>query len=237
MNKRCWFPNFLTMVNLFCGFLAMTFIIHGMTTGEEGQAWFKWAALTICLAALCDGLDGRVARVLDASSPFGKQLDSLADVVSFGVAPALLVYGHVFHGQGLESLLMAIVASLFVCCGAARLARFNVSNSSSRFFQGMPIPAAGLTVTGLTIFPSRLNEELLALIVLFTAFLMISTLRYPNTEHLIFDAFLPFRILFLLLFLVALINPAEWFFLLPVFYMFYGLASNLLDALRPREVG
>ncbi len=237
MNKRCLFPNFFTMLNLFCGFLAMTFIVHAMTSGEQGQAWFNWAALTICLAALCDALDGRIARVLGATTPFGKQLDSLADVVSFGAAPALLVYVHVFRDQGFDSIWMGGVASLFVCCGAARLARYNTSTVSGRFFQGMPIPAAGLMITGVTIFPSRLNENLIALLVLLAAFLMISTLRYPNPEHILLDTFLPFRILFFILFAIAVINPAEWFFLLPVFYMVYGLGSNLVDALRPREVG
>lgn len=239
MNKRDWFPNVLTTANLFCGFLAVTFVVHAMEPGSQGAAWFRWAALTICLAALCDGLDGRVARALRVSSPFGKELDSLADVVSFGVAPALLVYEGFFRDSTLAGysfpFLWMIIAGLFACCGAARLARYNVSGSSGRFFTGMPIPAAGLTITGLAMFPSRINQVLMAGIVLFAAFLMISTLRFPNWEQVVFDSPLPIRVLLLVLFVVALVDPTNWFFLLPISYTLYGLGANLVNAIRPRE--
>lgn len=240
MDKRCWFPNLLTTANLFCGFLAVTFVVHAMEKeGTQGLSWFMWAALTICLAALCDALDGRVARALRVSSPFGRELDSLADVVSFGVAPALLVYEAFFRDTTLPSssfsVLWMTIAGLYVCCGAARLARYNVVGSSGRFFTGMPIPAAGLTITGLAMFPARLNAALMALIVLFAAFLMISTLRFPNPEQLIFDAPLPVRLLLLGFFVIALVDPTNWFFLLPIAYVVYGLAENLIDALRPEE--
>jgi len=238
MNKRCWFPNMLTTLNLFCGFLAVTFIVNAMAAGPAGQSWFQWAALTICLAALCDALDGRLARALQVSSPFGRELDSLADVVSFGVAPALLVYEGFFRGETVADGLMMtwmVIAGLFVCCGAARLARYNVTGSSGRFFCGMPIPAAGLTITGLAMFPSKLNQGLMAVIVLFAAFLMISTLRFPNPEHLMFDSPPPIRVLLFFCFVIALIDPNNWFFLLPIFYMIYGLGDNILDALRPEK--
>lgn len=242
MNKRCWIPNLLTIGNLFCGFLAMTFVVHGVVAGSLAEAeggssangWFIWAALTICIAALFDVLDGRVARALRVSSSFGKELDSLADVVSFGVAPALLIYEHVLREHALAWLWMG-VAGLFVCCGAARLARYNVSGKNSRFFIGMPTPAAGLAITGLAIYPSRINLELLAILVLFAAVLMISTLRYPNIEYLLLDAPLPIRIVFLLLFVVAFTNVRDWFFIFPVSYMLFGLVYNVVHALRPNE--
>ena len=234
MNKRCWFPNGLTTANLFCGFLAILFVVHAMETGEAGRGWFIWAALTICLAALCDALDGRFARALDVSSPFGKELDSLADIVSFGAAPAVLVYEHVFRDDPLRVLWMAL-AGLFVCCGAARLARYNVGASNGRYFTGMPIPVAGLTITGLAIFPSRLSTALMAAVVLLCAFLMISTIRYPNLEQVIFDAPLPIRLLFMVIFIVGLIDLQDWFFLLPVSYTAYGLLWNMFEALRPGE--
>jgi CDP-diacylglycerol--serine O-phosphatidyltransferase len=234
MDKRCWVPNLLTTANIFCGFLAVTFVVHAMEQGNQGQAWFVWAALTICLAALCDALDGRVARALRVSSAFGKELDSLADVVSFGVAPALLVYEGFFREFALPEVWM-VIAGLFVCCGAARLARYNISGSSGRFLTGMPIPAAGLMITGLAMFPARLNAVLMAVIVLFAACLMISTLRFPNPEHLIFDSPLPVRILLTFFFVIALIDPTNWFFLLPIAYVVYGLADNIIDALRPEE--
>jgi CDP-diacylglycerol--serine O-phosphatidyltransferase len=101
MSKRSWFPNLLTATNLFCGFMAVTFVVHATESDAVGEGWFRWAALTICLAALCDALDGRVARALRVSSPFGRELDSLSDIVSFGVAPALLVYEGFFRSFAL----------------------------------------------------------------------------------------------------------------------------------------
>ena len=236
MNKRCWFPNFLTTANLFCGFIAVLFVVHAKEFGgsPEGRAWFVWAALTICLAALFDVLDGRLARVLHVASNFGKELDSLADIVSFGVAPAILLYEHAVQTDQWNVLWIG-VCGLFVCCGAARLARYNLVGASGRFFLGMPIPAAGLTVTGLALFPSRLSTELMAVVVLGLGCLMISTLRYPNPEQLIFDAPLPIRLIFMGIFTVALVDLPEWFFLLPVSYMVYGLLWNAVDALRPGE--
>ncbi|PLS79501.1 MAG: CDP-diacylglycerol--serine O-phosphatidyltransferase [Chloroflexi bacterium] len=239
MNKRCWFPNLLTSINLFCGFMAITFVVHGMETGPAGAEWFRWAALTICLSALCDVLDGRLARALHVSSPFGKELDSLSDIVSFGVAPALLVYEGFFRDTTQAnpsfSFLWMTIAGLFVCCGAARLARYNVSGSSGSWFTGMPIPAGGLTIAGLAMFPARLNAALMAAIVLFAAFLMISTLRFPKLERLVFESPLPVRLTLFAFFVIALIDPASWFFLLPISYMAYGLGDNLLNALRPKE--
>jgi CDP-diacylglycerol--serine O-phosphatidyltransferase len=236
MNKRCWFPNLVTTANLFCGFLAILFVVHAKEIGPEGEghAWFIWAALTICLAAVFDALDGRLARVLHVASPFGMELDSLADIVSFGIAPAVLAYEHVFQPDRLNVLWMG-VCGLFVCCGAARLARYNIAGTNGRFFMGMPIPAAGLTITGLAIFPSRLSTELMAVVVIGLAFLMISTLRYPNPEQLVFDVPLPIRLLFMAIFIVALVDVEDWFFLLPVSYMLYGLLWNAFEALRPEE--
>lgn len=234
MPSRVWLPNALTFLNIFCGFVAITFMVHAMEVGAEGVGFFRWAALTICLAALCDALDGRVARALRTSSLFGKELDSLSDVVSFGVAPALLVYEHFFRDFGLSYVWMTI-AAMFVCCGAARLARYNVIGSSGRFFVGLPIPAAGLTITGLAMWPSRLNVGLMAVVVCLAAVLMISTLRFPNLEHVIFDSPLPVRLMLCIFFLIALLDPQNWFFLLPISYMVYGLIGNLLSAVRTRE--
>ncbi|MBA3943230.1 MAG: CDP-diacylglycerol--serine O-phosphatidyltransferase [Herpetosiphonaceae bacterium] len=235
LPRRVWFPNLLTTANLFCGFLAIIFIIRGLDPGDNGRGWYTWAAFTICLSALFDALDGRAARALHVASPFGKELDSLADVVSFGVAPAVLIYEHIFRDHQLPIASILMVA-LFVCCGAARLARYNVVGASGRFFTGMPIPAAGLTITGLAIFPADLPIELLAAVVLISAGLMISTLRYPNPEQLLFDAPLPIRIMFIGLFVIAVINPSGWFWPLPIAYITYGLLLSLLQVIRTRQV-
>ncbi len=233
-NRRVWLPNLLTTANLFCGFLAIVFVIEGVVLGETGRGWFTWAALSICLAALFDALDGRAARALHVSSPFGKELDSLADVVSFGVAPAVLVYEHIFRDNSLRTVWM-IMAALFVCCGAGRLARYNISGSSGRFFTGMPIPAAGLTITGVAIFSARMSQEWIALLVIVSACLMISTLRYPNPEQLLFDAPLPIRLAFVAVLIAALLRPTDWFWLLPTTYITYGLLLNLVSAIRTRQ--
>ncbi|GAC1552533.1 MAG: hypothetical protein NVS2B7_28520 [Herpetosiphon sp.] len=229
--RRVWFPNLLTTANLFCGFLAILFVVQGLEMGDNGRGWFTSAAIAISLSAVFDALDGRAARALHVSSVFGKELDSLADVVSFGVAPALLVYEHLFRDRQPEAAWMVLVA-LFVCCGAGRLARYNVAGASGRFFSGLPIPAAGLTIAGLSIFPAHLRVELIALIVMATAALMISTLRFPNPEQLLFDSPPVVRVIFVVLVVLAIVDPTDWFWLLPLAYMGYGLLLNLV-AIRP----
>lgn len=234
-NRRVWFPNLLTTANLFCGFFALLLVIEGTIAGDTGRGKYTGAAVTICLAALFDALDGRAARALHVSSPFGKELDSLADVVSFGIAPAVLIYQAIFVEHPLQ-VLWILATGLFVCCGAGRLARYNIAGASGRFFTGMPIPAAGLTLTGIAVFPSLLSLELIALLVITISCLMISTLRYPNPEQMLFDSPLPLRLMFLSIFLIAILQPTVWFWLLPVSYIVYGILLNLVSAIRAREV-
>lgn len=152
-------PNIFTLLNLFLGCIAITLILeNGMVTtvNEEGsQVLFLpekiyWASVFIGLAAIIDFLDGFVARLLKASSEMGKQLDSLADVVSFGVAPGLIAYqflriSFAQHDNGINmSEIWLLPAFLIPCAGAYRLARFNLQTTESLHFQGVPIPAIGL---------------------------------------------------------------------------------------------
>lgn len=232
--RRVWFPNLLTTANLFCGVLAILFVMQALDMGVEGRGRFTLAAATICLSALFDALDGRAARALQVTSPFGKELDSLADVVSFGVAPAVLVYQYIFREAPFQWMWL-IITALFVCCGAGRLARYNVAGATGRFFTGMPIPAAGLTITGLAIYSADLTLPVIALLVIVSSCLMISTLRYPNPEQMLFDAPLPIRLLFISILFIALLNPQDWFWLLPVSYIIYGLLINLVAAIRTRR--
>ncbi len=149
---------------------------------------FHWAAILVFVAAFLDGLDGRVARMTNTTSAFGEQLDSLADVVSFGMAPAFLVYrwGLVeFDRLGL------VVSFLFLVCGACRLARFNVQVHvvDKRFFVGLPIPAAAGTLCSLIwIFPEPLPTREIRSIFLFVtillSFLMVSTFRYRSFKDI-----------------------------------------------------
>ncbi|MET0242538.1 MAG: CDP-alcohol phosphatidyltransferase family protein [Flavitalea sp.] len=154
-------PNVFTLLNLFFGCIAIVFVLQ---TGEslvvqDGGTWVAqfpekiwWASVFIGVAAVIDFLDGFVARLFNAASELGKQLDSLADVVSFGVAPGMILYqmlriSYISTETGLDTSLLALVpAFIFPCAGAYRLARFNIDASQAYGFKGVPIPAAGLVV-------------------------------------------------------------------------------------------
>ncbi len=221
--RRSWVPNLVTSGNLFCGFLAVIAAV-------DGKAF--QAAVLICLAASFDTLDGRTARALGVSGEFGKELDSLADIVSFGVAPALLIYQISLRQV---PFLGVIAAGIFVCCGAGRLARYNlISSSDKRFFVGMPIPMAGMTAASLAVYTGSLNPFVATFIVGMTGLLMISTLRFPAMEQLAFSAPIPIRIMFTIIFVLSLSRPGQFLFVLPLVYIIYGLIANLFWTLKAR---
>jgi CDP-diacylglycerol---serine O-phosphatidyltransferase len=157
-------PNYFTLLNLVFGCVAIICILQ---TGEgminyNGEDWkvylperIWWGSIFIGLAAVVDFLDGFVARLLKASSPLGKQLDSLADVVSFGVAPGLILYqllriSFAYEPEGLETSIVWMLPALILPCAAAwRLAVFNLDESQAYGFKGMPTPATGLLVASL----------------------------------------------------------------------------------------
>jgi CDP-diacylglycerol--serine O-phosphatidyltransferase len=155
-------PNIFTLLNLFFGCLAIIATVQtGLTIGTDAATGLQvveipekifMASIFIAIAAVIDFLDGFVARLLKASSEMGKQLDSLADVVSFGVAPGMIVYQLLrlsFAQQegGLDiNTLYLMPAFIIPCAGAYRLARFNIDTEQSYGFKGVPIPAAGLLV-------------------------------------------------------------------------------------------
>ncbi|MDF2836245.1 MAG: CDP-diacylglycerol/serine O-phosphatidyltransferase [Paenibacillus sp.] len=163
-------PSLLTVGNLFLGVIAIIMVFN-----ERPQM----AAMMVLLAMLLDGVDGRVARALNAQSEFGKELDSLSDVISFGVAPAFIMYVVAF--QELSPALAWTVTALFPICGALRLARFNVITSPSvGYFIGLPIPAAGGVLATLALFKDDIPVGVLLASTLLLSFLMVSTIRYPN---------------------------------------------------------
>ncbi len=194
-------PNIFTLLNLFFGCIAIVFALQNTIdikyTAEGGQ-YLKLteniflASLCIGIAAVIDFLDGFVARLLKASSEMGKQLDSLADVVSFGAAPGIILYqflrmSFIKENEGLEaSMLWLLPAFIFSCAGAYRLARFNLDTSQSFGFKGVPIPAAGLLVASLpliywnvqsdNIYNILLNKWFLYGLILILSWLMVSTL-------------------------------------------------------------
>jgi len=172
-------PNLFTLLNLVFGCLAIVFTLQNgimITVNAEGtellyipeKIWM--ASLFIGIAALVDFLDGFVARLFKASSEMGKQLDSLADLVSFGVAPGLILYqflrlSFAQHPGGLDvSLLWLLPAFLLPGAAAWRLARFNLDTSQSYSFKGMPVPAVGLFVASLPLIYWNVNDSALRII-------------------------------------------------------------------------
>lgn len=196
-------PNLFTLLNLVAGCMAIICILQTGETlvvqNDEGswapqlpeKIW--WGSICIGVAAVIDFLDGFVARLFNASSEMGKQLDSLADVVSFGVAPGLILYqllriAFIQQENGLDVSIWALApAVLFPCAGAWRLARFNIDTSATTGFKGLPIPAAGLVVASLPLiaFYDRfnisavlLNKWLLYVIIVLLSYLMVSRIPF-----------------------------------------------------------
>src|SRR6266498_4790873 len=161
--KIYFLPNLMTGANLFCGFVALTKIVEWDANGS-GYRDIQVARFFILLACIFDLLDGRVARMGGAESPFGREFDSLADMISFGVAPAFLVYRIVLKDVFVQHPEFGwFIASIYLLCGAFRLARFNclaalAGTGGGREFLGFPIPAAAGLVASLTLMMIHLEE-------------------------------------------------------------------------------
>jgi len=242
-------PNLFTLLNLFFGCLAILVTVQtGLTVSIDptGQQTVEipekiyWASIFIGIAAVVDFLDGFVARALKASSEMGKQLDSLADVVSFGVAPGMIVFEFLrrsFAGQenGLDiSLIWIIPAFIIPCAGAYRLARFNIDTSQSTGFKGVPIPAAGLLIASFPLIYWFSNSEwqisLLQnkwfwyAVILITSYLMVSTLPMLALKFKGFSVkkLMPFLILLLIIVVAAFV--LGWM-AVPVSFIAYVILS------------
>lgn len=182
-------PSILTLFSVACGFSSVVMSINA--AGERPAQYFLVAAALLVLAGVFDALDGRVARATNTATEFGVQLDSLADVVSFGMAPAILAYRYGFFQIGLSDHLVRnlgwAACFFFVACGALRLARFNVQvgQVDPRYFVGMPIPAGAACVASVILCwpdPPALprNAYLFAVMLVLVALLMVSTVRFPS---------------------------------------------------------
>ncbi|MEA3318763.1 MAG: CDP-diacylglycerol--serine O-phosphatidyltransferase [Bacillota bacterium] len=163
-------PNMFTLGNLFCGFLSIGFAASGE---------YSNAAILILIGMMLDSMDGRLARMLNADGELGKELDSLADVVTFGVAPSFLVYYTYFYQFGMLGM---AIAGLFPLFGAYRLARFNISTSKSsgKYFTGVPITAAGGILALLTLFGDFIPQIVTTVIFTAFCFLMVSKIKIPS---------------------------------------------------------
>ena len=211
-------PALLTTANLFCGFFAMVL---------TAQQHYTEAALAIFVAMVMDVLDGRVARLMKATSQFGLEFDSLADVVSFGVAPAFMLYAFALSTLGRAAWLGGF---LFVICGALRLARFNVITGTSdrRWFVGLPIPAAAAVAASAVILlqGEELTRPLRTAIAVGTylvALLMVSTFRYWSFKEVDFARRRPVQTLLVLVLVAMLVATKHDVFL---FLGFAGFALS-----------
>ena len=227
-------PSLFTMGNLFLGFWCVIKAIHGE---------FESASLLLFWAIVLDMLDGRIARMTGTTSEFGGELDSLADVISFGVAPAILAYQWAFEPTPRAGWLAAF---LFVAAGALRLARFNVQRHASdgRFFVGLPIPAAAGQVAALVaVLPGPLVDRVPAFgsiaVVVILAFLMVSTFRYRSFKGVDLRARRSYAsILGIAVALVVLFfEPAGVLVTLATSYVLSGPTSYLFGLLRRRSGG
>lgn len=161
-------PSIITLANLFFGFLAIIWTINGD---------YQVAAIFILLSVLMDGMDGKVARRLAVTSEFGRELDSLCDVVSFGIAPAVLTYKVLLEtNMGVWGMLLA---AAFALCGAVRLARFNVMKISTHFM-GVPITVAGGLMAFLVLFHNNIPWFVYPVVMVLLSILMVSTIKVPK---------------------------------------------------------
>ncbi len=226
-------PNLITAAGIFAGF----YVIIAATDGHyDRAAWF------ILLAAIFDGLDGKVARLTGTSSKFGVELDSLADVISFGVAPGVLLYLWALRPFGKLGWLAAF---LYVICGALRLARFNVQVSTveSRRFIGIPIPAAACIVATCVLLFYELGGtgtiKMFSMVVLvfILAFLMISNVEYLSLKDPELFKRQPFLILVvsIMLLIVIVAKPEVMLFLVGMAYMLSGPIVSLLGWRKERR--
>ncbi len=213
-------PNLFTTANLFCGFYSAIASMKGM---------YEIAAVTILIAVVLDSLDGRIARMTHTTSRFGGEYDSLCDLVTFGVAPSLLVYNWSLLAYGKWGWLGAF---LFCVCGALRLARFNVQIGviDSRVFNGLPIPgAAAVMATGVLLFyylggEGRFSNLSVMIVVIAHSLFMVSSIKYYSFKDLNFFSRKPFMS-FVLIVLILVIVVAEPQIMMFTFAFGYSLSG------------
>ncbi len=216
-------PNALTLTGMFGGFYAILAALRGD---------FILASWAVLAAMIFDGLDGFVARLTGSASRFGIELDSLSDLVAFGVAPGVIIYRSSISPFGRVGLMAAF---LYVACGAMRLARYNVQmvTAERKSFTGVPIPAGAVILTTLVIFASKMGIDLagsyLVLLLTFVvSLLMVSTLRFHGMKEINFSKRKPFWFLVLAVTVVVVVamHPEVALFICAMVYLVAGLIEN-----------
>lgn len=225
-------PNFFTTLTLFFGFLSITL---------SQQGAFNDAALCVCSALITDLMDGLLARLTKTQSGFGEEYDSLADLIAFGVAPAVMVWHYAIdHGTSLAPNMFWLVSFLYVFAIAARLARFNSmqQNKDLQYFRGLPSPAAGALICCLVllsdrVFGARWPVDLtLLLMVIFVSLCVVSTFAYPSLKRVDFYQGRPVLIslLIVLLAMFVIFDPLLSGMILLLVYLFMGPVISILRA-------
>ena len=211
-------PNLFTASSIFVGVISIV---------EASNGNFVLASWLILLALIFDGLDGRVARMTNTTSQFGVEFDSLADIISFGIAPAMILYFFIGQEFGRFGIL---VSALYVIFGAIRLARFNISTAKTdpNVFIGLPIPTAAIFVSMWILLFNKYNLQDYSIVLLFLALgvavLMVSNFRYPSFKKVELDKPMVFKTMIMLMLIASMIYlySAEGFAIVILAYTLYG---------------
>ena len=217
--RKEWIPNLFTALNIAMGTLSLMFTVQGN---------FDAAAWAILLAAVADGLDGRVARAFGVAGDFGKELDSLCDVVSFGVAPAVLLYTWQMALMPLG--LGAMAAMLLAVCGAMRLARFNINTDVVHgFFMGMPIPTTGCLAATYVLSDAPLPVYLTWVLTL----VLVSEMHYPDFKGKAADPVQKKALAAVVVIGLLLLfdEPSRWAFVFFFMYFLFGILNTIWNRL------
>ncbi|MCA1928120.1 MAG: CDP-diacylglycerol--serine O-phosphatidyltransferase [Calditerrivibrio sp.] len=229
IRRNYIFPNIVTIMSMFAGFYSIVASLNDM---------FVAASYAILASFVFDGLDGKIARMLNATSEFGVQLDSLSDLIAFGVAPAVLIYKWLLIPYGRIGWMAAF---LFVACGALRLARFNVQAGKidSSFFIGLPIPAAAGVIASSVLFVKEFFGDpyffsipiSFVFLIYVLAFLMVSNFPYYSFKKIEWLTIKPFNILVIFVLFIFLLGLYPQLMLF-IFFIFFVLSGIVLKFLR-----
>jgi len=245
-NKMAIFPNSLTVGNMFFGFWSILSSIEGD---------FQWACYFVILGGLCDALDGKVARLVNSTSDFGVEFDSLSDLITFGAAPSIMIYmlyknsyvlPPVYQDLNFFFFLFAFLPLLFT---GIRLARFNAElvGHNKDFFSGLPSPASAITIISFVLFEYALYSQVvhfgyLALVSLTVSYLMVSRLKYSGLPLLFKkgERFIAryLKMLFVMIVIIAVIYFKEWLlFPIMALFIFFGIINSVIEKLKRADQG
>lgn len=229
-------PSMVTGINILCGLFAIFFAL-------EGKSNYSISCWLIIIAVIMDGIDGKVAQITQTSSEFGIQFDSLADVITFGVATTVVIHKSIFIHYANKNPLFYLVPIAFLLCGAIRLAKFNTTATTKRKagFTGLPIPTGAGALVSIILFfqwlqnqniiiPQNIKIRIIIFYSLLISFLMISQLEYDVPYHFFFGNLKKHILKSIIIFAICItlfIYPGIAFFCIALFYILNGIAKNL----------